>query len=100
MRPLNDAIAKLPEASCESILMINMHFRLWFRGLQSDAMNILAKCLTSTLSELREYGVLKKGMTNRSFLFRCKGEKYIMKIPGRRERLINKEHEYQVYEAL
>ena len=70
-------------------------------SLQSDAIDILAKVFDVDTSEITNIEVLKKGMTNRSFLFRCKGEKYIMRIPGEgTERLINREHEYQVYEAI
>lgn len=70
-------------------------------SLQSDAIDILAKVFDVDTSEITNIEVLKKGMTNRSFLFRCKGEKYIMRIPGEgTERLINREHEHQVYEAI
>lgn len=70
-------------------------------SLQSDAIDILAKVFDVDTSEITNIEVLKKGMTNRSFLFRCKGEKYIMRIPGEgTERLINRSHEYQVYEVI
>ena len=37
-------------------------------------------------------------MTNRSFLFSCRGEKYIMRIPGEGTgRLINRREEAAVY---
>lgn len=45
--------------------------------------------------------VLKKGMTNRSFLFSCRGVRYIMRIPGEgTERLINRRQEAAVYTAI
>lgn len=40
-------------------------------------------------------------MTNRSFLFRCGGRKYIMRIPGEgTDKLINRREEAEVYEVL
>ena len=45
--------------------------------------------------------VLKKGMTNRSFLFTCKGRRYIMRIPGEgTEQLINRQEEAEVYQMI
>ena len=45
--------------------------------------------------------MLKKGMTNRSFLFRCRGGRYIMRIPGEgTQQLINRREEADVYAAL
>lgn len=49
------------------------------------------------------YGIrgLKKGMTNRSFIFSYKGHKYIMRIPGEgTDRLINRAQEAEVYELI
>jgi len=44
---------------------------------------------------------MKKGMTNRSFIFSCKGSRYIMRIPGEgTDMLINRRQEYDVYEVL
>ena len=40
-------------------------------------------------------------MTNRSFLFTCKGQKYIMRIPGEgTDHLINRKEEADVYRVL
>ena len=45
--------------------------------------------------------ILKKGMTNRSFLFECRGKKYIMRIPGEGTgQLINRHQEAAVYQAV
>ena len=32
--------------------------------------------------EIHNIKTLKKGMTNRSFVFSCKNQRYIMRIPG------------------
>lgn len=53
------------------------------------------------LSEIKEIKVLKKGMTNRSFLFTVKDKKYIMRIPGEgTDKLINRQNEYEVYQIV
>lgn len=69
--------------------------------LKSDAINIIAKTLGVTASEVVDISVIKKGMTNRSFVFRCKDKKYIMRIPGEgTNRLINRKEEAEVYKAI
>ena len=45
--------------------------------------------------------VLKKGMTNRSFLFHVSNSRYIMRIPGEgTDQLIDREQEADVYKAI
>ena len=69
--------------------------------LKSDAIDIIAKALKVSKSEIVDINVLKKGMTNRSFLFTCRGKKYIMRIPGEgTDQLINRREEAQVYEVI
>lgn len=50
--------------------------------LKSDAIETIAKVLGVNTDEVVDISVLKKGMTNRSFLFSANGNKYIMRIPG------------------
>lgn len=39
-------------------------------------------------------------MTNRSFMFKCRGKRFIMRIPGEgTEMLINRKQEYEVYQV-
>ena len=69
--------------------------------LKSDAITIISDALGAKSSEIVDITVLKKGMTNRSFLFTCKGKKYIMRIPGEgTDQLINRKEEAQVYAAI
>lgn len=69
--------------------------------LKTDAMDVIAKALDARPEEITDISVLKKGMTNRSFLFSCKGRKYIMRIPGEgTDRLINRKEETDVYHAI
>lgn len=69
--------------------------------LHSDAIDAIQKALGASAGEITDITVLKKGMTNRSFLFQCKGKKYIMRIPGEgTDQLINREEEAAVYRAI
>jgi len=69
--------------------------------LQSGAIKVIAEQLDVTADKIIDIRTLKKGMTNRSFLFRCEGEKYIMRIPGEgTNHLINRKHEAAVYHVI
>lgn len=66
--------------------------------LKTDAIQVICKALDARAEEVIDITVLKKGMTNRSFLFTCKGKKYIMRIPGEgTDQLINRRQEAEVY---
>ena len=47
--------------------------------LQSEAIVTIAKVLDAEPSDIRDIEILKKGMTNRSFIFSCKNRRYIMR---------------------
>ena len=49
---------------------------------QKDIETIIDKVLHVKTQDIEDVKVLKKGMTNRSFIFQCKGKRYIMRIPG------------------
>ena len=69
--------------------------------LKSDAMKTIADVLNCKENDISDISVLKKGMTNRSFIFSCKGGKYIMRIPGEgTELLINREQEAEVFATI
>ncbi len=69
--------------------------------LKSDAIAVIADVLKVNMKEITDITVLKKGMTNRSFLFACHGRKYIMRIPGEgTEQLIDRSKEAGVYKAI
>lgn len=69
--------------------------------LNSNAIDIICNALQVTLNEIYNITILKKGMTNRSFLFSCNCEKYIMRIPGEgTDELINREDEASVYDKI
>ena len=70
-------------------------------NLQTDAISIIQDCFNVEVDEIKNISVLKKGMTNRSFLFECQNQKYIMRIPGEgTDHLINRKEEADVYQAL
>lgn len=70
-------------------------------NLNSEAMRCIAESLNVSLEDILEIEILKKGMTNRSFLFKCKNKKYIMRIPGEgTEQLINRKQESDVYNVI
>lgn len=69
--------------------------------LKSDAISIICQTMKAIPTEISHIKVLKKGMTNRSFMFDCKGKKYIMRIPGEgTDQLINRKEEAEVYETI
>ncbi len=69
--------------------------------LKTDAIQVICRVLNAKAEEVADITVLKKGMTNRSFLFSCKGKKYIMRIPGEgTDQLINRRQEAAVYHAI
>ena len=69
--------------------------------LNTDAITTIAKAMDVKPEQITDITVLKKGMTNRSFLFTCKGKKYIMRIPGEgTDQLINRREEAAVYQKL
>lgn len=69
--------------------------------LKSDAISTIADALNCSEQEIIDINVLKKGMTNRSFLFSVKGNKYIMRIPGEgTDQLINRRQEAEVFKTI
>lgn len=75
--------------------------------LQSDAISVIENVLQVKRDKISCITALRKGMTNRSFLFSCNdvetgtSKKYIMRIPGKgTELLINRVQEAAVYHLL
>lgn len=92
--------------SCSDFVEINTYEQ--FRNLdanseqlKSEAIEIISKALCINTEDITDIKVLKKGMTNRSFLFSCDNEKYIMRIPGEgTDQLINRSQEADVYDKI
>ena len=69
--------------------------------LKSEALKTISAQLSCHVSDIVDIEILKKGMTNRSFLFTVYGKKYIMRIPGEgTDRLINRRQEAEVYRVI
>lgn len=70
-------------------------------NLKDETIQVICDVLKAEPMEIENIEVLKKGMTNRSFLFRCKNKKYIMRIPGKgTEKLIKRREEAEVYNVI
>lgn len=102
----NKMILKAKIESTDEIVEINTYEQLReldvkSKSLESDTIKIISKALNVDCGEIKNITVLKKGMTNRSFLFECKKSKYIMRIPGEgTDQLINRKDEYEVYQKI
>lgn len=70
-------------------------------SLKSEVIELVADVLDVWPEAIRDIQVLKKGMTNRSFICRCWDKRYIMRIPGEGTgKLIDRNQEYEVYQAI
>ncbi|MGB4588342.1 MAG: NTP transferase domain-containing protein [Clostridiaceae bacterium] len=70
-------------------------------NLNSEIIHLAAQILNVAEKEIKNIEVLKKGMTNRSFSFKCKEKRYIMRIPGEGTgEMINRTQEALVYNAV
>ena len=69
--------------------------------IEELALAVIEKTLAVSRDEITNVEVLKKGMTNRSYLFACHGKKYIMRISGEgTDRLIDREQEREAYQII
>ncbi len=69
--------------------------------IPESAVPVICEALKAQPDELEDIMVMKKGMTNRSFLFSCRGKKYIIRIPGEgTDRLISRRQEAAVYRSI
>ena len=92
--------------SDESVIEINTYEQLReldgeSAQLRNDAIEIIKEALHVNSGDIKNIRVLKKGMTNRSFLFSVKDKEYIMRIPGEgTDKLINRKEEAEVYSLI
>ena len=62
---------------------------------------VIAKALDAKLGDITDITSMTKGMTNRSYLFSCKGKRYILRIPGEgTDNIIDRAQEAEVYRAI
>lgn len=94
------------ECSAEKAFEIDTYEQLRELDEKSDSLNasiltLIAQELDVEVADIRQIEVMKKGMTNRSFIFTVDEDRYIMRIPGEgTDELINRENEYQVYQTI
>lgn len=61
----------------------------------------IAGLMSCGAEDLSDFQVLKKGMTNHSYLFHCRGDSYILRVPGEgTDRMIDRVGEAAVYQSL
>ena len=93
-------------ASSTDVVEVNSYEQLRELDSESDQLktyviSVIKDVFNVDTSEIKDITILKKGMTNRSFMFTCKGNKYIMKVPETEiESPIDRKNEAATYEAL
>lgn len=71
------------------------------KELKSKVIKIISDVFKCKIEHIRDINALKKGMTNRSFIFTYKNKRYIMRIPGEgTDKLIDRKNEHVVYQAI
>lgn len=71
------------------------------KELQNESISTICKVFSCKNEDIKNIKTLKKGMTNRSYIFSVKNKKYIMRIPGEgTDQLINREEEAEVYNKI
>lgn len=81
--------------------MNNFKTMMELNELNSNEVQIICDVLELKASEIIGIKALKKGMTNKSFLFNCRNKKYIIRIPGKGTNcLLNRQNEMEVYCAI
>ena len=72
-----------------------------FQAIHARELMVIAEALGAEMGDLSDFEPMVKGMTNRSFLFTCKGTRYILRIPGEgTDSLVNRREEAAVYRAI
>lgn len=66
-----------------------------------EAFAVICEIFPVNADDITDITVLKKGMTNRSFTFRCNGKRYILRISGAgTDKLIDRYQEKKAYETI
>lgn len=90
-------LSKINEYSKEELEEI----RKAINNTHIKAISIICEALNVDIDDIQEIEVLKKGMTNNSFIFTVNNEKYIMRIPGEgTSELIDRVQEAEVYSLI
>ena len=89
----------------EDFVEINTYEQLreldWYsEQLHNEVIKTIERVLDVGYEDIRNIRYLKKGLTNRSFLFEAKGIPYIMRIPGWGTEYIDRKKEGLVYDLI
>ena len=68
--------------------------------LRNQVTETIQKALNCKYDEIRDVTIIKKGLTNRSFLFTVRGVKYIMRIPGEGTDYLDRKWEGRIYDLI
>ena len=69
--------------------------------MENELLNIICQVLNCTQKDITNIKTMKKGMTNLSYIFSIKEQKYIIRIPGEgTDKLINRKEEAEVYKQI
>ena len=64
-------------------------------------LSVVAEILGARLGDITDFVAMDKGMTNHSYLFSCRGSRYILRIPGEGTvNLIDRHQEAECYRAI
>jgi len=70
-------------------------------AIHAKELSVIAEALGAKMGDITDVSSLTKGMTNRSYLFTCRGKKYILRIPGEGTgNLIDRAKEAENYRAI
>lgn len=71
------------------------------KDLDNLSINLIANIFNTEPDNIKNITILKKGMTNKSFLFDYENKKFIMRIPGAgTDKMIHRLDEYNVYKII
>lgn len=71
------------------------------KALETESIKVICDVFKCKNEDIHDINTLKKGMTNRSFIFSVNNNKYIMRIPGKgTDKLINRSQEAEVYNTI
>ena len=71
------------------------------RQLQSNVLKAAARVLGASPSEISRIAAVKDGVTNRSFCFSCRNNKYIMRIPQNlKQEFVDRKQEAENYQII
>lgn len=81
--------------------ILEMISNLKLNPAQKETFINVIKSLNESFGNIGEIVILDKGMTNRSFKFRCGDSWYFLRMPGEgTNKLISRKHEYDVYQVI